>query len=86
MTRGGTMIEEVENKLLVELEDIFDGLAKPTLEVQKRKLGLSDEISLEEYEKLIEEIRNATRRLAGERVAEEAFKKLRKILDEHRGG
>ena len=79
------MIEEIETKLLIELEDIFNGLAKPTLDIQKKKLGLGDEISLEDYKKLIEEIRTACRRLAGEQLAESAYKKLQKILEEEGG-
>jgi hypothetical protein len=79
------MIEEIETKLLVELEDIFDGLAKPTLDIQKKKLGLGEDISLEDYKNLIEGIKNACRRLAGEQLAEDAYKKLQKILEDQGG-
>ena len=79
------MIEEVERQLLIELEDIFNGLAKPTLDIQKKKLGLGDEITLDDYKKLIEEIRNACKRLAGEQLAEDAYKKLQTILEKQGG-
>ncbi len=72
----------IEERIVEELTEIFDGLAKPTLDVQKKKLGIERELTPEEYKMLIKEIRNACSHMVGDNLAEEVYAKLERIIEE----
>ena len=71
---------ETEERIVDELENIFDGLARRTVEVQKKKLGLEGELSNDDYIKLAMKIREACVQMVGEPIAEKVYNDLIEII------
>ena len=71
---------ETEDRIVDRLENIFDGLARRTVEVQKKKLGLEGELSKEEYIQLAKKIKEACVQMVGEPIAENVYNDLIEII------
>ncbi|MCK4757340.1 MAG: hypothetical protein KAS67_02700 [Thermoplasmata archaeon] len=72
---------EIEERIVDELENIFDGLARQTVEVQKKKLGLEGELSKENYIQLAMKIKEACVHMVGEPIAENVYNGLVEIIE-----
>lgn len=72
----------MEEKIVKKLDEIFDGLAIPTMESQKRMLGIHGKLSKEDARKMVERIRELFTHLAGEQVAKKVYDELLRMIEE----
>ena len=71
----------MEEKLVFKLNEIFNGLAKPTVEAQKRVLGIQGEITKSDYLKLVERLKIIFTNVAGEVVAKRIYDDLVRLAE-----
>jgi hypothetical protein len=70
----------LEDKITQKLDEIFNGLAIPTIESQKKLLGIHGKLSREDGLKMAERIRELFVNLVGEVVADKVYKELVEII------
>lgn len=71
----------IEDEIIETLRLMFGDMAKPTIEIQKRKLGLRDKLSKEDYLKIADKIRELCREMAGDLIAERIYNDLVNIIE-----
>ena len=72
----------METKLVEALRVMFGDMAKSAIEVQKKKLGLKDDLSKEDYLKIAKKIMELCKEMAGEHIAEKIYKDMLNIIGE----
>ncbi len=78
---------DIEERIVEELSALLNGLAYPTIEAQKRKLGIQGApLTVEQGRLLIEQIREASVHLAGESAADEMYKRLIRLCNGEKEG
>ena len=75
----------MEEKIVKELDEIFNGLAIPTLESQKRLLGIQGEMTKEDGLKMASRIRELFVNLVGDKVADKVYNELVQIINSETG-
>jgi len=70
----------LEDKITQKLDEIFNGLAIPTIESQKKLLGIHGKLSREDGLKMAERIRELFVHLVGDVVADKVYKELVEII------
>lgn len=66
----------MEDKIAKQLDEIFNGLALPTIESQKKILGITGQMNREQGLKMAERIREVFVHLVGETVATKVYNQL----------
>lgn len=75
----------MEEKIAKQLDEIFDGLAIPTIESQKKLLGIQGTMSKEDGLKFAQKVREVFVHLVGETVAERVYLQLVQIVNNETG-
>ena len=76
---------DLESEMVEFMQPLFGEMADKTVELQKKKLGIENEdLSYEDYEKLIDSIRNLCKTMAGEAIASKIYEGLKDILDKEK--
>ena len=71
----------LEEKIAKQLDEIFDGLAIPTIESQKKLLGIEGKMSKEDGLKVASRIREVFVHLVGDKVADKVYEQLVQIIN-----
>ena len=75
------MDNEVENKMMEFMKPLFGDMAQKTIDNQKVKLELGEEISHQDYVKIAESIRELCKKMAGNAIADKIYEGLMEILE-----
>ena len=75
------MDNEVENKMMEFMKPLFGDMAQKTIDNQKAKLELGEEISHQDYIMIAESIRELCKKMAGNAIADKIYEGLMEILE-----
>ena len=81
MSRKGGSHISIDSIIVIELEKMFDGLAKNILFEEKKKLNIKGPTQEQEFELLLDGLENVCTRAAGEGLAIEFCSRIRKHHD-----
>lgn len=76
---------DMEDEMVKFMQPLFGEMAGKTLAIQKKKLGIDDKkLCYEDYNGLIDAIRNLCKSMAGDAIASKIYEGLREILEEQK--
>ena len=76
------MNKDIEIKMEEFMKPLFGDMAHKTIENQKAKLELGEEINHQDYVAVAESIRDLCRKMAGNAIAEKIYGGLMEILED----
>lgn len=76
------MNKDIEIKMEEFMKPLFGDMAKKTIENQKAKLELGEEINRQDYVAVAESIQDLCRKMAGNAIADNIYNGLIEILEE----
>ena len=76
------MNKDIETKMEEFMKPLFGDMAQKTIDNQKTKLELGDEINQEDYAAVAESIRDLCRKMAGNAIANKIYDGLMEILED----
>ncbi len=77
-----TMNKNIETKMEEFMKPLFGDMAQKTIDNQKAKLELGEDINQEDYVAVAESIRDLCRKMAGNAIADKIYAGLVKILED----
>lgn len=72
---------EIETKMVECLRPLLGDMAAIALNIQKKKLGLSPPLDIEDYKKLAEGLRDMCEEMAGTIIANKIYETLLGVLE-----
>lgn len=82
-TERETVTDDLDKEIVDYLSRVFGKVSQTTIEIQKKKMGLGEHPTLEEYQKLAERIRRVFVEMADETVANVVYEGMLAIIKEH---
>jgi len=76
------MNENIETKMEEFMKPLFGDMAQKTIDNQKAKLELGEEINTQDYVAVAESIRDLCRKMAGNAIADKIYNGLLEILED----
>ena len=76
------MNNDIETKMEEFMKPLFGDMAQKTIDNQKAKLELGEEINRQEYIAVAEAIQDLCRKMAGSAVADKIYDGLMEILED----
>ncbi len=76
-------VENLDAEIVAYLSQVFGEVSQSAIEIQKKKMGLGEHPTLEEYQKLAERIREVFVEMADEAVADIVYHGILAIIKEH---
>ena len=77
------MDNDIENQMEEFMKPLFGDMAQKTIDNQKAKLDLGQELSREDYIRIIESIRDLCKKMAGTAIAEKIYRGLMDIVEDN---
>jgi len=75
------MSNDIEIKMEEFMKPLFGDMAQKTIDNQKAKLELGEELSSQDYEEVAKAIRDLCRNMAGSAIADKIYTGLIEILE-----
>ena len=75
------MDKEIENQMMEFMKPLFGDMAQKTIDNQKAKLELGEELSQGDYKKMAESIRDLCKKMAGNAIADKIYSGLMEIIE-----
>ena len=75
------MDKEIENQMMEFMKPLFGDMAQKTIDNQKAKLELGEELSQGDYIKMAESIRDLCKKMAGNAIADKIYSGLMEIIE-----
>ena len=76
------MNENIETKMEEFMKPLFGDMAQKTIDNQKAKLELGEEINRQDYKEVAESIRDLCKKMAGNAIADKIYDGLMEILED----
>jgi hypothetical protein len=76
------MNDDIESKMKEFMKPLFGDMAQKTIDNQKAKLELGEEINTQDYVAVVESIRDLCRKMAGNAIADKIYNGLMEILED----
>ncbi len=76
------MNENIETKMEEFMKPLFGDMAQKTIDNQKAKLELGEEINRQDYVAVAESIRDLCKKMAGNAIANKIYDGLMEILED----
>ncbi|MCK5309810.1 MAG: hypothetical protein KAJ64_04105 [Thermoplasmata archaeon] len=76
------MNENIETKMEEFMKPLFGDMAQKTIDNQKAKLELGEEINRQDYKAVAESIRDLCKKMAGNAIANKIYDGLMEILED----
>ena len=75
------MEHDIETKMEEFMKPLFGDMAQRTIDNQKAKLELGEDLERQDYEAIAGSIRNLCRKMAGNAIADKIYAGLMEILE-----
>lgn len=75
------MQDDIETRMEEFMKPLFGDMAQKTIDNQKSKLGLGDELEHDDYVRVAESIRDLCKSMAGSAIADKIYGGLMDILE-----